>query len=377
MGLPLSSLIEALETLAPPSLAEAWDNVGLLVDPRAAGEELSVDRVLLTIDATPAVLEEAARSGSQCLVAYHPPLFRPQKRLALRRDAVVFHAARHGMAVYSPHTALDVAPGGVNDWLAEAFGEAEVRALFPSELPEPEAQLKLVVFAPAASVDELRSALAEAGAGAIGNYTQCSFNISGEGTFYGQEGAAPVVGVAGRLERASEVRLEMVCSRRALARAAHAIERHHPYETPAWEVYPLAPKAHLRTGVGRSVSLRAPRQLGDIVSELKRYLALDHLRVAAAPHHGAGAPIRTVAVCAGAGSAVFERVSGVDLYVTGELGHHHVLAKLSEGSSVILTEHSSSERGYLPRLRERLQAATRGAADVQIASADIEPLRVV
>lgn len=377
MGLPLSSLVEALETLAPPSLAEAWDNVGLLVDPRAAGEELSVERVLLTIDATPAVLEEAARSGAQCLVAYHPPLFRPQKRLALQRDAVVFHAVRHGMAVYSPHTALDAAPGGVNDWLAEAFGEAEVRALFPSELSEPDAQLKLVVFVPAAAVDELRSALAEAGAGVIGSYTQCSFNIAGEGTFYGQEGAAPVVGVAGRLERAPEVRLEMVCSRRALPRAAQAIERHHPYETPAWEVYPLAPKAHAGTGIGRSVTLQAPTELGDIVSMLKRHLALDHVRVAAAPHHTAGAPVRTIAVCAGAGSSVFERVSGVDLYVTGELGHHHVLAKLSGGSSVILTEHSSSERGYLPRLRERLLAAARGAVDVQLASADIEPLRVV
>lgn len=377
MSLPLSSLVVALESLAPLSLAEPRDNVGLLIDPRRAGDGLGVERVLLTIDATPEVLEEAARYRPQCLVAYHPPLFHPKRRLASQHDPVVFHAARHDMAVYSPHTALDAAPGGINDWLAEAFGAADVSALFPSELVVPGEALKVVVFAPDAAIDALRSAMSKAGAGVIGNYSQCSFSLAGEGTFYGEAGANPAVGTAGRLERAPERRLEMVCSRQAIARVAQAISQHHPYETPAWEVYPLATKQHAGTGSGRSIELPAARALGDIILELKRHLRLEHLRVAMAPRHRAGDPVRSIAVCAGSGGAVFERAGDADLYVTGELGHHHVLAKLQAGASVILTEHSNSERGYLPRLRERLLAATQGAIDVQVAMSDIEPLGVV
>lgn len=377
MSLPLSSLVSALEALAPLSLAEAWDNVGLLIDPRAAREELSVERVFLTIDASPRVVDEVIRAGGQCLVAYHPPLFQAKRRLAFRRDAAVFQAIRHGVAVYSPHTALDAAPGGVNDWLAEAFGEADVRALFPSELMDPSAELKLVVFVPEAAVDQLRRGLSEAGAGVIGRYTQCSFELAGKGTFHGEEGARPVVGAAGRLERVPELRLEMVCSRRVLPRVRDAIRRYHPYEEPAWEVYPLAPKAHPQTGAGRCVELAQPRPLTELVAMLKRHLALEHLRLAAAEGHAAGALIRRIAVCAGSGSSVFERARDVDLFVTGELGHHHVLAKLEQGASVILTEHSNSERGYLSRLRERLLAATGGAIDVQLASSDSEPLSVV
>lgn len=377
MSLPLSSLVAALDGLAPPALAEPWDNVGLLLDPRGAGDELPVERVLLTIDATPAVLQEAASYRPQCLVAYHPPLFQAKKRWSAQRDAIVFQAARQDMAVYSPHTALDAAPGGINDWLAEALGEGDVRALSPSEIVDPGAELKVVVFAPDAAVDGLRSALSAAGAGVIGNYTQCSFSLAGEGTFYGEAGAQPVVGVAGRLERAPERRLEMVCPRRALSGVARAIEQHHPYETPAWEIYPLAPKAQAGTGMGRIIELTTPRRFDELVHAVKQHLGLEHVRVARPQHHGANDLIRRVAVCAGSGSSVFGGVSDADLYVTGELGHHHVLAKIHAGASVILTEHSSSERGYLRRLRERILTSTRSAIDVRIASADVEPLRVV
>lgn len=377
MSLPLSGLLTALETLAPLALAEPWDNVGLLLDPRADGAELEVARVLLTIDATPAVLEEAVGVGAECLVAYHPPLFHAKKRLSRVEDPVLWGAVQQGLAVYSPHTALDAVRGGVNDWLAEAFAPARVSALVPSERADVGGELKLVVFVPAGAADRLRSALSEAGAGVIGNYSECSFALPGEGTFFGEEGAQPAVGEVGCLSRVPELRLEMVCPRRALSRVAEAIEQHHPYEEPAWEVYPLAPKVRAHTGAGRMVELAAPRGSAELVSAVKRHLGLAHARLALAECHAAGAPIRRIAVCAGSGGALFERVSGVDLIVTGELGHHQVLAKLREGTSVVLTEHSNSERGYLTRLRDRLVEATAARVEVRLAERDVEPLRVI
>lgn len=260
-------MLDALERIAPLELAESWDNVGLLIDPRPLGAEQVVERAVLTIDATPAVLRDPRLTHEACLVAYHPPLFGAVKRLDARRTPVAVEALRRGFSVYSPHTALDSVRGGLNDWLAEAFGAGEVRPIVP--------------------------------------------NASGD------------------------------------------------------------------AGAGRLLRLDHPRPLMELVASLKRQLGLQSVRVAANEAHAAGAPISRVALAAGAGGALFEQTPGVELYVTGEMRHHDVLAKLQAGASVVLCEHSSSERGYLPRLRERLIAETGGAIEVHVSTDDREPLRVV
>lgn len=373
MGLPLTRLLATLEELAPLTLAESWDNVGLLIDPRANGDELMVERVLLTIDATPEVVREAAAAAIQCLVAYHPPLFEPLTKVQCTRHELIFAAARHDFAVYSPHTALDATAGGINDWLAEAF-TGDARALRASDSLAPDQELKLVVFVPAENVDELRHALAEAGAGRIGRYSQCSFSSAGEGTFFGEEGSAPRVGAAGQLERAPEVRLEMVCSRRALPAVADVISKRHPYEEPAWDVYPLASKPSRSVGAGRLVSLDVPLPLSSVVERIKQHLGLQQVRVAQSAPHASGHPVNRVAVCAGAGGALFQADGTADVYVTGEMRHHDVLAKLASGKSVVLCEHTHTERGYLPRLRDRIARATAGELEVLISAMDREPL---
>jgi len=376
MSLPLGTLLATLEALAPLELAEDWDNTGLLMDPRAPGEELAVERVLLTIDATEAVIQEAVALGAQCLVAYHPPLFAPKKRFARGADPVVFTAAAHGIAVYSPHTALDAAPLGLNDWLAQGLGAGRVEPLFPATPPESN-DLKLVVFVPEDHADALRDALAEAGAGVIGAYSRCSFTLSGEGTFFGHEGTNPAVGSSGQLERVPELRLEMVCPRRALPAAARAIARVHPYEEPAWDVYPLVPRPRSGAGPGRRLVLDTPAPLTEIAERSKRHLGLAHLAVAASGRHRSGEPVRTIALAAGAGGSLFERGSGIDLYVTGEMRHHDVLAKLASGASVLLAGHSNTERGYLPTLRARLLEATSGHLEITVSTFDREPLEIV
>jgi len=374
VNIALSTLLDKLELLAPLRYAEAWDNVGLLVDPRKRGTDLTVRRVLLCIDATPAVVEEAIAQRVGCLVAYHPPIFRAQKRFSNDGSPLLFAAARHGFAVYSPHTALDAVPQGVNDWLVEGLGEGSTRALVPCALPDQSAQFKLVVFVPRDHVDALRNALSDAGAGRIGAYSHCSFRVAGEGTFFGLEGTAPAVGQAERFERVEEERLEMVCPERALASLADVIARHHPYEEPAWELHPLAPRPRLHTGSGRLLSLDAEVTLSELVERAKSHLRLPRLRVASCEAHRAGTRINRVAVCAGSGRSVFEQAPEADAYLTGELGHHDVLALLARGKSVILAEHSHTERGYLPRLRERLTALTGEGLEIILSENDQEPL---
>ena len=184
----VADLVGAMETIAPTRFAAPWDNVGLLV----GDAEGPVSRVLLTIDCTREVLREAQAGGCEAVVSYHPPLFSAQKRFVA--GSVAFEAARAGVALFSPHTALDVADGGTNDVLADALGMTERVPLRMADRPE---ELKLVTFVPAEHVEAVSRALFAAGAGRIGDYTSCSFRTAGTGTFLGGEGTHPVVGRGG------------------------------------------------------------------------------------------------------------------------------------------------------------------------------------
>ena len=382
MALALREVTALLERLAPLEHAEPWDNVGLLLEPatdrREPGAAPSVRRALLLVDFTEKALDEALERDVDLVVAYHPPIFEPLKRLraASPAERVVLAAARAGLAVYSPHTALDAAPGGVNDWLAEAVGSGARRPLVFARRTERAEAFKLVVFVPAEHTEALRSALAQAGAGVIGNYTECSFELAGTGTFLGGSEANPAVGERGRLERVPETRLEMVCPEEALSRAAAALRRVHPYEEPAWEIHPLAPKPVPDFGAGRAVELDEPVMLDALVERVKAHLGRPWVRVAAAPEHARGAPIHRVAVCAGSGGGLLSGASELDLYVTGELRHHDVLRALARGTSVVLCEHSSSERGFLRRFAERLREVAAGGIEVLVSEADRDPVEI-
>lgn len=367
----VAQLVDAMESIAPFALAESWDNVGLLL----GGSDDPVSRTLLTIDLTSPVLDEAIALTCDSIVAYHPPIFDPIRRLTDRtsKEAVVLHAARAGISIYSPHTALDAAEGGVNDWIAEAFGSGDVRALQPHPaLPETEA-LKIITFCPAEAIDRLRDALASIGAGRIGNYEQCSFTMDGEGTFRGNADSNPVVGQKEVLERVAERRLEMVCSKASLPLAMETIRQFHPYEEPPVEVHTLAPRPQRSAGAGRRLVLDRPLALEEAVATLRAHLGVEHLSVAT-PEDEAR-PLKTIGICAGSGRGLLELAisQGCDTYVTGELGHHDVLAARAAGCRVILAGHTETERGYLPRLRERLIEALPSIA-VHVSQKDTAPL---
>lgn len=374
MSAKLSAIVDALEEIAPLNLAEAWDNVGLLIEP---SKPKSVRTVLLTIDLTEAVLDEAVDAKADLIVAYHPPIFDALKQLTSHepKQRVALRAIEARIALYSPHTALDSAPGGVNDWLASGLGP--VQSIKPATAPGFETPLencKLIVFVPPDHADALRDALANIPAvGWIGAYHHCSFNAEGVGTFWGTEGSNPAIGRAGQLERVHEIRMEMACSEHSLPAIADAIDRVHPYEEPAWEVYKLQPKAIPGSGQGRVARLKQPISVSALANRVKKHLGLKHVRIAVPPSRKT---VTAVAFCAGAGGSVFKNIL-CDAYVTGEMRHHDVLDKLAQGSAVILTEHTNSERPYLPVLKKKLQAKLGRSVRIDISRADREPLRIV
>ena len=379
-GRTVGDLAAALETTAPSRLAEGWDNVGLLLGSRPA----PCARVLLAIDLTSAVLDEAIDLGVDAGVAYPPPLFDPLKRLTADdpRQRVLLEAAQAGIALLSPHTALDAVQGGVNDWLVEgvAGGAAEVaratvlEPLRPAaSLPRGEA-LKLVTFVPAESGARVRGALADAGAGRIGDYDPCTTRMEVVGTFRGGPGTKPAVGAAGRLEEVREERIEAVVAATALPWALAALRAVHPYEEPAIEVHALAPRPSLDEGAGRLVGLRTPATAKAIAARLRRHLGCRRIELAAPP--GAHGMLHArVAVCAGAGMSLLPdaMARGATLFVTGEARHHDQLAAVAGGCSLLLAGHTVTERGYLPRLAERLATLAPGIA-LTVSKADAHPL---
>jgi len=361
----------AMARIAPPGLAEEWDNTGLLVEP--AGR-VPVERVLLTVDLTEPVLAEARAGKCRMILAYHPPLFRPLKRLRWDRpgERVLLQAVKWGIVIYSPHTSLDAAAGGVNDWLAAGVGSGKVEPLAPRR---EEGLFKLVVFVPPREADRLRKALADLGAGVIGDYSHCSFHLAGKGTFLGGAESRPARGRRGRLEEVEEVRLEMVCPREAVDRLPRVIAAHHPYEEPAWDLYPLAGKPLPGAGLGRSVTLARPLTVAGLVRRLAGNLGLQGLRTALPENLRGGARVGRVALCAGAGEEAFRSAPSHPVYFTGEMKHHDLLAHRARGEAVILAGHSESERGYLPILGRRLEEELGGGVVCRPARSDRPPLR--
>ncbi len=379
----VAELSAALESIAPSHFAEPWDNVGLLAgDPRTSLR----GPVLLCLDLTDAVADEVVSRRAGAVVVYHPPIFEPIRRLTPQapHGGALLRVIGAGSVVLSPHTALDAAPGGLADWLGDqvaegpgSSGEAGRRAIAAATVSDPNQSHKIVVFVPAEPAEALakvREAMAGAGAGNIGAYSQCSFGLRGEGTFLGGEGANPTVGQRGRLERVEEVRLEMVCSATALASVVDALRRAHPYEEPAFDVYALAPRPHPAAGAGRLLTLRSPVTPDEIAGRLRTRLKTG-VSVGAPP---AVAATKRVAVVPGSGASLLASACalGAGVFVTGEMKHHDLLAANENNCAVVLLGHGESERPYLPILAQRLAKACPGIV-IEVAKADRPMLRSV
>lgn len=309
----VADVTRVLEAWAPPASRLDFDRVGLQV-----GEpDAPVRTVLVALDLTPEVVAEAEETGADLIVTHHPLLFRPLERLIPTETvpALAWRLARAGIAYYAIHTNLDVAPGGVSFALAERLGLEDVRFLQPTE----GALVKLVTFVPHDHADAVRAALAEAGAGRIGDYEACSFALRGTGTYRPLDGAQPFQGETGRLEYAEETRLEVEVPRWHLARAVAAMKAAHPYEEVAYDVLPVE-QPHTRSGLGAVGRLPEPEPLAAFLDRVTERLEAEALRYVGDPD----APVARVAVCGGAGSRLLRAAlaARVDAYVTADVTYH-------------------------------------------------------
>jgi dinuclear metal center YbgI/SA1388 family protein len=367
-----ADLLRALDHIAPRSLAADWDNEGLVLG--CAGEPCS--RALVAIDLTEAVLDEAIRLKSQAIVLYHPPIFAPIRQLNddSPRGALLLRAARAGIALLSTHTALDAADGGVNDFLCSVVGEGQSTPLEPATATPPCQTHRVTVHVPIDQVDAVRAAMARAGAGTIGEYTHCSFEVVGSGTFMPGDQARPRVGSRGTLERVTECRLEKVCSANNLPAVVAAIRASHPYEEPAFTIEALSPIPMPRAGQGRLMRLRTPMTARSIARALVTGLRLRYIELVGEPSQRHS----VIGLCAGSGGECMAgaRRQGATLFITGELKHHDRLDAAANGTSVLLCGHTETERPYLREFARRLQRLLPGLK-VAVSKADRPPARVL
>jgi dinuclear metal center YbgI/SA1388 family protein len=304
---------EVMSAWAPPAIAWDHDNVGLQYgDPRT-----HVRGILVALDPSEASVLEAGSRRANLLVTHHPLLFRPLRSVtpASAASRCLEILVRRNIALYSAHTNLDFARGGTSFALAEVLGLQDVNFLERSYRVD----RKIVTFVPAESAERVASAMAEAGAGVIGNYDHCSFRLAGTGTFRGNEASSPAVGRKGRLEQVQEVRLEMIAPSWKVDDILRAMRRAHPYDEVAFDVYPLENLSN-RFGMGVVGTLPRAARLSRFLALVKRALGSGALRWCGSP----GAMVRKIAVCGGSGGDLLESAirAGADLFLTADLKYH-------------------------------------------------------
>lgn len=309
----IKELVSALERFAPLPLQDGFDNAGLqigLTDAEATG-------ALLCLDVTEAVLDEAIALGYNLVISHHPLIFKGYKSITGRDyvERCILKAIKNDIVIYSAHTNLDNAQGGVNYKIAEKMGLKNLKVLEPKE----NSLVKLVTFVPNAQADRVREALFAAGCGSIGNYDSCSYNLKGEGTFRANEGTHPFCGTVGELHHEDEVRIETILPAYKKAEVVRALLSVHPYEEPAFDLYPLQ-NDWGQAGAGVVGELAEPETELEFLKRIKKIFEVGCVR-----HNKlTGREIQKVALCGGAGAFLLPRAirAGADVFVTGEIRYH-------------------------------------------------------
>ena len=346
----IKDIANALEMFAPLPLQDGFDNAGLQI----GLTEAEVAGVLLCLDVTEAVVDEAVASGCNLIVSHHPLIFSPLKRITGSNyiERCVIKALANGIAIYSAHTNIDNAPGGVNYRIAEKLGLQNVRILVPKE----DALLKLAVYVPTSAADAVRSALFAAGCGNIGNYDSCSYNVDGFGTFKANEGCNPFCGEVGELHREQEVRIETVLPAYLKNKVVAAMLKAHPYEEPAFDIYQLK---NSWGSVGSGVIGELPAECDEVeflqcVKESFKVGSVRHT-----PLLGKG--VKRVALCGGAGGsfAGAAMAAGADVYITGEARYHDLLNYTGKMVMAVIG-HYESEQYTMDIFREIIERVCPG-----------------
>ncbi|MBM7650016.1 dinuclear metal center YbgI/SA1388 family protein [Bacillus ectoiniformans] len=325
-------IIQLFEQFSPKKYAMEGDKIGLQV----GSLNKPVNKVLVALDVLEEVVDEAIEIGAQLIIAHHPIIFRPLKSIVTSDPAgrLLEKLIKNDIAVYAAHTNLDVAKGGVNDWLADALELHEREVLVPTYEEELK---KLAVYVPKSHEAELRIALGQAGAGYIGEYSHCSFSTEGTGRFVPTGGAEPYLGSVGQLEEVQEVKIETIYPKHVEKKILTAMLKAHPYEEVAYDVYALENSGE-ELGLGRIGKLPKPMKLREFAEFVKEKLDVKAVRVVG----DLESEVKKAAVLGGDGNKYFQsaKFKGADVYVTGDFYYHTAHDALAAGLNVVDPGHN-------------------------------------
>ena len=320
----INEVVDYLNSRFLPFYQESYDNAGLLV----GDVDTPVEGVMVTVDVTPAVVDEALAHHCNLIVSHHPLIFGGIKRLTPSHATgwMLMKLVENHICVYAAHTNLDNLLWGVNGILAERLGVHQCRILRPVE----GVLRKMVTYVPAAHADKVREALFQAGAGCIGAYDSCSYNIDGTGTFRAGEGCHPFCGQVGVLHREAETRIEVIYEQRQERRLLARLREVHPYEEPAVDCIPLA-NSYPAVGAGMVGTLDEAMPVDRFLAYVKEQLHLPVVRCSALCRQ----QVRRVALCGGSGSFLIgdAKACGADIFLTADLKYHDFQA--AEGDIIL------------------------------------------
>lgn len=370
MSVRLAEVIAVLDDAYPPGLAHSWDSVGLVCgDP-----DDTVEAVTVAVDATAEVVASVGQRG--LLLAHHPLLLRGVDTVAADtpKGALIHRLIRSGAALFSAHTNADAANPGVSDALAQVLGLTVDAVLDPAAGDQDTD--KWVILVPPEHAEALRSALFDAGAGRVGDYSHCSWSVTGRGQFLPLDGASPAIGAVGSMEHLAEDRVEVVAPSRLRGQVLAAMRAAHPYEEPSFDVLTLA-ALPAGVGIGRIGSLPEPTRLADFVEHVNTVLPQTTWGVRAAGDPDA--VVSRVAVCGGAGDSLLGAASaaGVDAYLTADLRHHPADEhRRASGVALIDVAHWASEQPWCAQAAELLTSHFGSALPVTVSGIRTDPWNI-
>ncbi len=314
MPVAIRNIIEALENMAPPALQESYDNAGLI----AGSPEWNCTGIICSLDATEEVILEAKNKGCNLVVAHHPIIFCGLKKITGNNyvEKTLITAIKNDIAIYAIHTNLDNVFNGVSNKMADKLGLLNRRILSTKK-----GQLmKLFTFVPSTQAEKVRSAIFEAGAGHIGNYSECSFNAEGFGTFKGDENTNPFAGEPGKRHEEKETKLEIIFPSYLQKKVVNALIKSHPYEEAAYDIIALENEFQL-TGSGLIGELPQALSEIDFLNLLKSAFNLKLIRHSPLLN----TEVKTIALCGGAGSFLIRNAiaANADFFVSGDIKYHN------------------------------------------------------
>lgn len=344
-GMLVDDILDKLDKHVPLELAEKWDNVGIITKPT---NPVKVYNILLTIDLNEKIVEEAIKKRAQFIISYHPPIFSPIKSLNPKawKDKAILMCIEHKITVYSPHTALDAIKGGINDWLISSFMTSDQNKIRPLHYSNTRRKTSCLEVLLSESQETVAETFKEVHDVTVTDYGNSSTDV------------------------------KVSCDDKGLPEILETLAQKN-FAQLSCRVTQLSEMPIPGVGMGRLVTFETPLPLYEVVQRTKTHLDLTYIRLALSPKHTRDTKVNSIAVCAGSGSSVLKGCSA-DVWITGEMSHHEVLDAINSGKTVILCEHSNTERGFLRDWSQQLRSVVfEDQVMVSVSELDRDPLRIV